>query len=178
MLKTSIGTGSMRVAKGIALADFPAMLGDKGRGRDGASHEPTKWSLHQFNCFDGEGMDINGKHQYVYLAAYDGVRYYQVRNDKGLGSVQCFRFLINVATTNERGINVIYGGSYDANMMLRDLDISALLDLRDTGECRWRGWHIRYVKRKMFNLYHIPSGKSCTLWDVIGFYQNSFINAV
>ena len=164
----------------LALSDFPEyQTKDKGMVREGNSHHPTKFTLHRFNCFDGEGITIKGKHQYVYLAAYDSEQYYEIKNPNGLGTVECFRFLVNVAQTKSKmGINVIYGGTYDAEMMLRDLTIEALHDLHTTNQCRWHDWRIKYVPRKYFCVYHIPSKRACWLWDVIGFFQNSFLNAV
>jgi hypothetical protein len=143
-------------------------------------HDPSKWVKHQFTCFDGEGYDIDGKHQYVYLCAYDGVQYEEIRNDTGLGSEQCFEFLVSVAAKHKYGINVIYGGSYDSNMMLRDVSISALMDLNKHGTCRWKKWRISMVSRKEFTITDVTKDRrnTCKLWDVIGFYQCGFEKAI
>lgn len=142
--------------------------------------EPSKWAKHQFTCFDGEGFDIDGRHQYVYLCAYDGTEYQDVRNDNGLSTEQCFQFLVNVAAKHKYGINVIYGGSYDSNMMLRDVPEPQLRELHETGSTRWRDWRISFIPRKEFTVVHIPTARrnSCRLWDVIGFFQCSFVSAI
>lgn len=158
--------------------DFPAKLGDKGKGRCGDSHHPVKWDYHQFNCFDGEGMAIKGKHEYVYLAAFDGEQYYEVSNPNGLGTVQCFRFLINVAKTKPNGINVIFSGDYDANMMLKSVNPLVLHELHHKGTCRWKEWRINWIPHKVFTVVHVPTKLSCTLWDVFGFFQSSFVRTI
>lgn len=162
----------------IKSANFPEVQWVGDAHRDGTSHHPKKWTLHRFNCFDGEGITIGRKHQYVYLAAYDGQRYYETSNPKGISTIDCFKFLVNVTKANPLGINVIYGGNYDAEMMLRDVSVPALIDLHHKGQCRWQGWWIRRIPRKEFVIKHIATGATCKLWDVIGFYQTSFINAI
>jgi hypothetical protein len=162
----------------LAQSDFPVVQWVGGKSRDNGAHHPTKWTTHQFNCFDGEGMDINGKHQYVYLAAYDGSRHYEVCNPKGLGTDQCFKFLVNMAVRNPLGINCIYGGSYDANMMFKDLTVPALMELQKRNTCRWHNWRIQFVNRKELTVIHLPTRQSCKLWDTIGFYQSSFVAAI
>lgn len=151
-------------------------------------YKSSKWVNHHFICYDGEGFDINGSHEYIYLSAYDGNGYHEVRNDKGLTSEQCLKFLLQTASKFSHGINVIYGGSYDANMMLRDVNIE-LLQLLHAGEfIQWRGYRIKYVPRKYFQVSATIEGtkrtnwktqkKSIRLWDVIGFFQQSFISAI
>lgn len=142
--------------------------------------EPSKWKRHQFTCWDGEGFDIDGQHQYVYLCAYNGKDYFETLNENGLGSEECFRFLVEVAARHKYGINVIYGGSYDANMMLRDVSIPRLMELQQTGTCRWRDWRLSFINRKEFVVTHIPTQRkgTCKLWDVIGFFQCSFESAI
>ena len=136
--------------------------------------EPSKWKRHSFICFDGEGYNINGRHEYVYLAAYDACDVFSIRDENGLGTEACFRFLCNVAATDKYGICVIYGGSYDANMMLRDVPHDILKKLHRLGEARWGDWFIRYAQRKYLLVHHTPTKKTCMLWDVIGFFQASF----
>lgn len=136
---------------------------------------PAKWDKHHFICYDGEGYDINDRHEYVYLCAYDGSDYHEVRNDKGLTTEQCFKFLINTASQFKNGINVIYGGSYDANMILKDLPFETLYRLHHEGSAIWRDYRIEYIPRKFFQVSYLPQRKkTIRLWDVIGFFQTSF----
>ena len=54
------GRIAANIAIGIAKKAKP-ILGPRIKYR-----EPSKWSSHHFICFDGEGYDINGSHEYVY----------------------------------------------------------------------------------------------------------------
>lgn len=146
----------------------------------------SKWQHHQFICYDGEGFDINGSHEYTYLAAYDAKEYYEIRNDKGLTSLQSLRFLVETSSKFSHGINVIYGGSYDANMILRDVPIEQLQILHSGEFINWKGFRIKYVSRKYFQVSatvvnkagrNTRKRKSIRLWDVIGFFQQSFASA-
>ena len=140
--------------------------------------EESKFAQHKFVCFDGEGFEINGSHQYVYLACYNGERYSAIRNDTGLQSSQCFHFLIAQAKQNPKGISIIYGGSYDANMMLRDVSPSCLAQIRERNWTIWRQYRIEYVPWKFFQITDQEQKITCRIWDVIGFFQMSFVAAL
>lgn len=135
---------------------------------------PSKWETHQFLCFDGEGYDIDGRHQYVYLCAYNGSEYFELTNEAGLNTERCFEFLIDTAHAHPNALSVIFGGSYDAEMMLRDVSVPKLLDIKDGGQCKWKQYRIKYVKRKYFSVTDTVKRKTCMLWDVIGFFQCTF----
>lgn len=129
----------------------------------------------RFVCFDGEGITLAGRHEYVYLACYDGKSFHDVANWSGLTSEQCFKFLLDNARWN--GIHVIYGGSYDANMMLRTLSRKCLEELHAVHRTKWRTWWIDYIPRKYFGLRD-GQGRKIRIWDVIGFFQGSFIKSL
>lgn len=134
----------------------------------------NKFNTHQFLCFDGEGFAVNERHEYCYLAAYNGESVSAIRNDAGLSSLQCFQFIAREAARHPKAICIIYGGSYDSNMMLRDVPYERLCELRENGHTRWRGWRIEYVPWKYFQVSHKRLGIGCRIWDVIGFFQSSF----
>jgi hypothetical protein len=139
---------------------------------------PSKWEQHKFLCFDGEGYDIDGRHEYVYLCAYNGTDYFELRNENGLSSEACFNFIVDTAAAHPEYISVIFGGGYDAEMMMRDVSVPKLIDIKQGGTCKWRDWRITYVKRKHFTVTDVKRGKTCMLWDVIGFFQCSFEQAL
>lgn len=131
----------------------------------------------RFVCFDGEGITIDGRHEYCLLASFDGAISESVANwSSGLRTEQCFRFLLDHAQFE--GIHVIYGGSYDANMMFRTLSRKCLEDLQTKGRTYWRGYWIDYRPRKYFGIQHPRTGKSIRIWDVIGFFQGSFVKTL
>lgn len=136
----------------------------------------SKFSSHKFLCFDGEGMNLgeDERHHYVYLAAFDGEEYSDYESEDGLNTIDCFSFLMTMAKEYPDYICVIYGGSYDANMMLGDLSQTALEKLRETNSCNWRQYRIEYVPWKYFQVTDRRRKITCRLWDVIGFFQSSF----
>lgn len=146
--------------------------------------EPPKKKL--FMAWDGEGADVNTVHQYMLLMhSEDGYMY----NSEGLGTLECFDFLCDVGTEYSNYIHVIFSGSYDCNMMLRDIPWSKLERLHKTGKVYWRNFRIEYHPKKYLELTRYkpevfihkrkqqPTGK-ITLWDVFGFFQSSFLNAL
>jgi len=162
----------------VPVTAAPKTIFQAPQGRKPHKRPPSKWVQHKFLCFDGEGYDIDGRHQYVYLCAYNGADYFELRNPDGLSSTQCFNFLIDTMMKHPEHIAVIFGGSYDAEMMLRDVATPRLLAIRDTGTCKWRNWRIKYTKRKYFSVTDMKRKQTCMLWDVIGFFQCTFEKAL
>ena len=131
----------------------------------------------RFVCFDGEGVTIDGTHEYCYLASFDGNSYVSIANWRnGLSTEQCLRFLLD--NSRYEGIHVIYGGSYDANMILRTLPRDRLEELHAKGRTSWRGYGIDYTPRKYLGIQHPASGRKVRIWDVIGFFQGSFVKTL
>jgi len=80
----------------------------------------------------------------------------------------------------------LFGGTYDINQWLRDLDERYLRMLNDTGHCFWGDYRLEHVYGKMFRLTYRPIGKdgkhhalkSVTFWDASGFFQEKFLSVV
>lgn len=140
----------------------------------------TKWERRKIVAWDGEGANLaDGTHVYNLLANSDGVC---IINHSGLGTEEVFNFFITYG--DPKAINVIYGGSYDCNMLLVDVPYDKLKVLWKTGSVYWKQWRIFYTSRKKLTvqrLYRKPNGKpgkiTFVLWDVLGFFQSSFVAA-
>jgi hypothetical protein len=154
-----------------------------------------------FVSWDGEGENKpNGRpdcieHKYTLLSNNYGESIY---NPEGLSTEECFKLLCDSALTHKHAIHVIYAGSYDINCMLRDILPHKLATLITEGistPIKYKEYAITYTPRKSFTIsrYRNPrqlftknkKGKfkpdydvSFTLWDVIGFFQASFIETV
>jgi hypothetical protein len=118
---------------------------------------------------------VNGRHEYVYLCAYDGLRYWELENKEGIKSREAFEHILKVARARPRRTHVIYGGSYDFNMLLRDVPFRRLLRLWEHGSTYWLQYRISLKARKELRLS--ASNTSVVLWDVIGFFQQTFLKA-
>jgi len=94
-------------------------------------------------------------------------------------------------------IHVVFGGSYDCTMMLRDLPASVLLALHKGDKpVRWQEFLLQYRARKSLTVsrcaYEERSGqryvlwknkkpiilRSIILWDCFGFFQKKFVSVL
>lgn len=144
------------------------------------SHLVAKWEHRSVVAWDGEGANLeDGTHIYNLLANSLGA---STSNPSGLTTKACLDFCINHA--DPKAINCIYGGGYDVNMMLVDLSLEQVNSLWTTGATYWKSYRLFYTPRKKFTIqkfYRKPTNKighiSMTMWDVIGYFQSTFVKA-
>ena len=147
----------------------------------------------QFIAWDGEGTTIaSGEHLYVLMAASDGHEVQEIVNPEGIPSVVLLDWIIKTdehfRAEHDRPINVIYGGGYDFNMLLKDFpheQISNVLDqsyARVSSENRafrigWRPGKQMEIKR--YNTTENPdrASQNVILYDVVSFFQCTFVKA-
>jgi len=156
--------------------------GDRHKHRkphSGSRNEKSKWERRVIVAWDGEGANLSsGEHVYNLLANSKGD---YILNHEGLSTQGVFDFFFH--HSNPRDINVIYGGSYDVNMILRDVPQEKLKVLWNEGAVFWNEYRIIYAPRKKLTLtrYFHKAGKlkkeSFILWDVLGYFQSSFVVA-
>lgn len=147
----------------------------------------TRGELEKFNIQDGKSYEA-GEHFYTLLAASTGAYIY--RNGDRLGSKECIDFLLDLALDNRRAIFVIFAGSYDINHILSfgfRCSILQRISRGETIDCEMEGtrYSIEYRARKSLSLkrggkYDNNKKKwiwkdKITIWDVFGFFQESFI---
>jgi hypothetical protein len=135
------------------------------------AEDDRAWLARPFVAWDGEGVTRNGGHDYVLLANSDGNRIRTV--DGHLGTAAIFRWAL--ASAREGTINVIYGASYDWNCWFADFTESELRFLYDNGTIRWDGWMVTWRRGKSLRLSR--DGQSVTFYDVVSFFQTSFVTA-
>lgn len=125
--------------------------------------------LRHFVALDGEGIG----NKYTLLAGHK--RYIESR--AGLTTEQCLDFLLDLP----RGapIYVWFSFDYDVNMILGDIPLrgeNSIDQLRETNTIFWRGYRITYLRRKILRIAR--GQKRHTSYDVWGFFQSSFENAL
>lgn len=136
------------------------------------------------------------QHFYTMLAASNGKEFHrEIRSFEGkrLGTRECLDFLCDVARETAPSILVIFAGGYDVNHMLMfGLPQDALRQLGQGRRCDFRydggrvQFTIEYRPRKSLQIKRVtilragekPQTDSCTLWDVWGFFQSSFVTAM
>jgi len=152
--------------------------------------QPTKAGRKDFVGWDGEGVTVKGVHRYVLLVNSLGN---SIVNPKGLPTFQCLRLMLTTAERNPQAVHVIFGGSYDANMVLhpmltpaqaRRLSTIGRITLFDFehGKRYKITYHPRHefgVREEIWNPERgcLEVQRKVTLWDIIGSFQSTFVEA-
>ena len=176
-------TDQYRLERTLSGKPIKERKGDRHKPRKREPHSggkrKTKWERRVIVGWDGEGANLaDGTHVYNLLANSRGD---YILNHEGLTTKGAFEFFFT--HSNTRDINVIFGGSYDVNMILRDVPQDRLKHLWDTGATFWNEYQIIYAPRKKLTItryYHLGKKlkkQSFILWDVLGYFQTSFVVA-
>lgn len=133
-------------------------------------------------AIDGEGVTIDGKHRYTYLAASTATKDLgAIHNPDGLETTAIFDFLLSLP---KRSLKVGYGLGYDKTLWVRDMPNSMIWALarperrmRDGRPVpiRWEGYRVNMIHRR----FTVGRGeRTCTVWDFIGFFQRTFVRSL
>lgn len=130
-------------------------------------------------AYDGEGVTIGDSHYYTMLAAMssDDMVYRAVENKRGLKTATIFRFLLDMHRDNPNAIHIIYGGSYDFNMWLADLSRAEAERLYTAQSVYWRDYRLAWKRGKSFTITQRDPKQTITIFDVVSFFQRSFVTA-
>jgi len=124
----------------------------------------------RFVAWDGEGInEPDGSHTYVLLANSLGG---SIHNREGIPTAQIFEMMLD---SPDDVTHIIYGGNYDFNMTLRDLDRESLEVLYRTGKVKWNGYRIEWRAGKSFAVR--TAERRFLVYDVLPFFQRSFVAA-
>lgn len=183
--------GKLALVNRERLACQQSQLKNRKLDRHNKEHRQEKNHFHSspFIAWDGEGVTREGsKQDYCYLASSTGTSLLDV--NATLSTEKCLYLLTSEASKYPDAIHVVYGGSYDVNMILVDVP-KVLLELLYKGETiDWQEYRITYIPRKCFTVKHFSGFKQkgsryipqydrkIVLWDVIGFFQSSFVDAL
>lgn len=137
--------------------------------------EPVYWGHNIY--VDDMGEILQGKREhkpqpYILLANSKGQH---ISNENGLSTTDCLNMLLACKQQYRRSIFVGFALNYDVNQILKDLPLDALIELHDTNEIRWAGYKIQWYPGKSFWVKYRK--QSAKLWDVFGFFQQSFLKA-
>jgi len=135
----------------------------------------TKYLSRQIVAVDGEGFNLpDGSHDYVML----GISHEKSLIDvNGLETVRILRYLHTHLSTEN--LNVIYGGSYDFNMILKGIPEETLLQIYNANFLSKAvdvgGYGVKWQKGKGFSIER--DGRLVTINDVVSFFQCPFVQA-
>jgi hypothetical protein len=145
---------------------------------------PGKFDHAQFIGWDGEGItDENGHHHYVLFANSQHVHVRPTIGEDGeprqdITTKQALGTLIESGRLNPKALHVIYFGSYDFNMLLRDCSRAALDRLRHGLAAYYDRYNLKVRFGKSLWVQDRYTKVSVTLWDVGSFFQQSFVKAL
>ena len=123
-------------------------------------------------AWDGEGITDDMGHHYVLFGNSLG----EFLTDRsGLHTLDIFDMLWETHLAHPKAWHVIFGGSYDFNMWMRELSPVQCRMVWDGIPVRVGPYWVYYNQRAMT----IERGtESMTVWDVWRFYQGSFVKAL
>lgn len=144
--------------------------GKENRARQKQSYADRAYLAKEFVAWDGEGYNKDdGTHVYNLLASSDGNR---LTNVDGIPTHEAFDLFLAGRTGV---INIIYGGSYDFNMILRDMSREHLEHLYHHGFVKWHGYFVKWKRGKSLNIHR--DGHSVIIYDILPFFQRTFVQA-
>lgn len=91
-------------------------------------------------------------------------------------SMEMFELVLDAEREEPHFIHVIYGGEYDFNMMLRDLDRRHLSALKLTNKTEWYGYKIEHIPRKWLTIK--KDGVVAKIYDVVSFFAAPYVQAL
>lgn len=141
---------------------------EKKRPKRDRGKRPSKYQR-VFVGLDGEANDKG----YCLLAA--GRVKQALWNKQGISTTDCFNFLLQLPKGSNRGLKPIYiwfAMDYDINMILKDLPWELIQELREKNETSWKGYKIKYIRRKIFAVQR--GGRRFNSYDVWAFFGKSF----
>lgn len=137
-----------------------------------------------FIAWDGEGVTdpSTGKHYYNMLAHSMGKSIGKKnRNGKyaGLETKRILEFLCKTGEEYPESIHIIFGGGYDFNMFLKDLNKEEIAELYANDSIMWRGYSIKWRRGRSFEVKNelVRNSKTIVIYDVLPFFQTSFVKA-
>lgn len=134
----------------------------------------------EFISVDGEGVEDpeTGEHIYVLIGSSSGKSIYR---EKGIATKTALEFFLAEKASRPKAIFVSFAFTYDVNMILKDIPKEDLETLWEKGKLHWKAgprisYWIEWRHHKSFSVY--CAGRRVRIYDVWGFYQSSFLNAL
>src|SRR6266516_5097041 len=142
--------------------------------------EISKFVRKLFVCHDGEGITtcgkeycsertekIDGKEKRIQYHKQGCHVYALLMNDSGkqepliqpsgISTRDALFYLTESARLmGKDAIHVIYGGSYDANMLLQDFSYADMVALLEGYTVKFENYEVRYQARKRFDIWRYP----------------------
>lgn len=125
-------------------------------------------------AIDSEGETHDGKHRLTLIQAYWTTNRAQIESEC-LTSKDCLDFLHDNIPRNH--VCIVYGATYDFSFWLKDMPIETILELFDTTQCRFSRYWMKLIPGKSLQMKCLECKWSIIIYDVISFWQVSFLKA-
>lgn len=152
---------------------------------------------------DGEGLTVDGRHIYRYLAAWSETDCIStLENEAGITPDEAFTFLLGLKDHCPDSLLVGFALNYDISKWIQQLPDWVIYKLmrpevrhgkKHPLPVKYGGWALNYLRgrftvSRLIEGKHIKhcsrsdckgcvSGESVSVWDVWGFFQGSFVDA-
>lgn len=94
----------------------------------------------------------------------------------GITTREMFDLLLEAEEESPDSIHIIYGGEYDFNMMLRNVDLRNLWALKNYGKTTWHEYKIEHIPRKWLI---VKKGTTVVrVFDVVSFFAAPYVTAL
>lgn len=139
-------------------------------------------------AWDGEGINISGDSRpqhYVLFGCSADAKSPLISKD--LLSGEILRYIASVGRKTPNAVHIGYGFRYDANMIVRHLPVSCLLELKEHNHCYYSyggyRYRIAWLPGKRFQVTEIRGeGRgdrtTVTIDDILPFFSSAFLPAV
>jgi len=128
----------------------------------------------EFVAWDGEGITFPNNSQQNYVL-YGNSKGYSLSSEN-LGTIECLELMMQTERDFPYAIHVGFAFSYDVEMILKDVPLHKMRELKKFGFIRWEGYRIEFRKSKWFVVS--KDKVVCKIWDVWSFFSTSFVVAL
>ena len=164
----------------MILADFISLVdSDEKIGIHTGNGRASKPENKEFICWDGEGITFPDNSQQSYVLFGNSKGYRVSSND--LGTKECLELMMRVEQDFPNAIHCGFAFTYDMEMILRDLPMHKMREIKQFGFCRWEGYRIEFRKTKWLAVSRpneLGRPIVCKIWDVWSFFSTSFVVAL
>lgn len=133
----------------------------------------------EFICWDGEGITFPDDTQQSYVL-FGNSKGYRLQSSS-LGTIECFEMMMETEQDFPDAIHVGFAFTYDFEMMMKDVPLGYMRDIKKKGYTSWKGYRIEFRKGKWLSVSRKNDNEKtvvCKIWDVWSFFSTSFVVAL
>lgn len=132
----------------------------------------------EFVAWDGEGITFPDQTQQSYVL-FGNSKGFRIESSE-LSTEECLQLMLQTEREFPLAIHVGFAFTYDVEMILKDVPMGYMRDLKKHGYTWWRGYRIEFRKGKWFQVSIKTDSEHvvCKIWDIWSFFSTSFVVAL